>query len=183
MSFVFLQFGRQKRLIAQHSVINKRNTGDPVAFRDLAVGLQVVLPSDEIPHEIAPVHEINLIPEEETKVFSESRAIIRFLLSAVFITHAFAFYIRPLFVGLNMASLRGIHAREEHAELLHIDVIGLITGNRVVIFFSLYFRSRSILGMSFLLHRYAHVAFHAQFNRSIVSLAVEERSVAILLTV
>ena len=106
MTFVFLQFSRQQTLIAKHRIINKRNTGNPVAFRYFSIRLQVILTTGEIPHKIAPVHEIDLISEEETQVFAKSRTIVRFLLSAIVIFDAFTFDIRPFFVCRNMTSLR-----------------------------------------------------------------------------
>ena len=82
-----------------------------------------------------------------------------------------------------MASLRGIHTREERAELLHIDVVRLVTGDHIVVFLALYFRCRSILRVTFFLYRHTHIALDTQFNRRIIRLAVEQRTITVLLTV
>ena len=183
MSLVLFEFGRQFGLIAEHGVINKRNTGDPVSFGNLAVRLQVILTTREVPHEVPPVHEIHLVAEEETEVLRKSRTILRLLLAAVLITNTLAFDIRPLFVCLYMASLRRIHTREEHAELRHIFVRRLISGDNIMVLLTLFFRSRSILRVALFLYRHAHIPLDAQLNRRIISLAVEQRTVAVLLTV
>ena len=170
-------------MIAEHCIVNKRNTGDPVTFGNIPIGLQIILSAGKIPHEITPVHEVHLIREEELQVFSERRAIIGFLLSTVFITNTFSFDIRPLFISLHMASLRRIHTREEHAELRHILIGRFIARDHIMIFLAFHFRRRSILGMSLFFNRDAHISFHTQFNRSIIGLSVEQRSVSVLLTV
>ena len=145
--------------------------------------MQVVLTTDEIPHKIAPVHEVDLVAEEEPHVLRKGRTILGFLLSAVLVPYAFAFYIRPILIGLYMASLTRIHTREEHAELRHVLVTGLVAGNDVFVLLAFFFRCGSVLGMSFFLHRDTHVAFYPQLYRCIVSLTVEQRTISVLLTV
>ena len=52
-----------------------------------------------------------------------------------------------------------------------------------MVFLAFHFRRGRILRMSFLLHRHAHVSFDTQLDGSVVCLAVEERTIAVLLTV
>ena len=183
MPFILLEFGRQQGLIAEHGVVDKVDTGNPVTFGDITVRLQVILTADEVPHEIAPVHEVNLVTEEEAEVLTKGRTIIRFLLSAVLVAYTTSFDIRPLFVSTHMTSLRRIHTREDHAELLHVLVGSLMTGNDIMVFLAFHFRCRSILRMTDFFYRDTHVSFHAQFYRCVVGLTVEKRPIAVLLTV
>ena len=68
VSFVFFQLVGQLALIAQTPVVKERNTCNPVAMFKFSVALKVVLTSRKVPHEVAPVHEIALIRQEETYV-------------------------------------------------------------------------------------------------------------------
>ena len=82
-----------------------------------------------------------------------------------------------------MTSLGRIHTREEHAELLHEDIISLVARDDIMVFLALHFGCRCILRVSLFFNGYAHIPFDTQFNGRIVGLAVEQRSVAILLTI
>ena len=68
VSLILLQVIRQLALVAQHGVVDKRNARNPVAMLWLAVALNVVLSSGKVPHEVAPVHEVALVGEEEAYV-------------------------------------------------------------------------------------------------------------------
>ena len=68
VSLVFAQIGGEFRLIAVEGVVDERNTGDPLAVFEFAVALNVVLTAGKIPHEVAPVHEVHLVGEEEAEV-------------------------------------------------------------------------------------------------------------------
>ena len=185
MSFVLTQFGRQGILIAEteNMSVNPFYTGQPVAFVNLSIALQVVLATGEVPHKIPPVHEVHLITEEETQVLSESGAILSFRLTAIVIPHSSAFDISPVFICLHVARIAGVHTRKEHPELIHILVGCLVAGNDILVLLPFLIRGGSILSVSFLLHGYAHVALYAQFDGCIVGMTEEERTVAILLTV
>ena len=52
-----------------------------------------------------------------------------------------------------------------------------------MVLLALFFRSRSILRMALFLNRHAHVTLDAQLNRRIICLAVEQRTVTVLLAV
>ena len=183
MSLIFLQFTRQGILVAKHRVIDKRNTCNPVTFRHFTIALQVILTTREVPHKVPPIHEIHLIAEEETQVLAKRRTIVRFLLAAVLITHTATLDICPALIAGNMVRLTRIHAREQHLELAHILIRRLISRQSITVFLALYFRSRSILRMTLFFHRNAHVSLHFQLHRRIVCLAVQQRTIAILLTI
>ena len=183
MSFILFEFSRQQALVSKHRVIDKINTRDPVTFGNVSIRLQIVLTTHKVPHEVTPIHEIDLIPEEELQVLAKRRAIICLLLSAVVIANSFTFDIGPFFVSAHMASLTRIHAREEHTELFHEHIIGLIACDHIMVFLAFFLRSRSILSVSLFLYRNTHVSFYSQLYRRIVRLTIEKRTVAILLTV
>jgi hypothetical protein len=58
-------------------LIEERNSGDPVAGGNAAVALYIVLPAGEIPHEIAPVHVVDLVAEKEFQVLPESGLLVQ----------------------------------------------------------------------------------------------------------
>ncbi len=62
----------QERLVAKAGVVNQRNPRNPVAKMRLAVALYVVLSSGKIPHEVAPVHMVELVVEEIPQVDIET---------------------------------------------------------------------------------------------------------------
>ena len=68
VSLVFAQIGGEFRLIAVEGIVDERNTGDPLAVFEFAVALNVVLTAGKVPHEVAPVHEVHLVGEEEAEV-------------------------------------------------------------------------------------------------------------------
>ena len=50
----------QKRLVAKTGIIDKWYAWNPVAVGNLSVALDIILPAGEVPHEISPVHMIEL---------------------------------------------------------------------------------------------------------------------------
>ena len=77
----------------------------------LTVTLDIILPSHKVPQEITPIHEIDLVTEEETQILKGSWQIAILLAPA-----------HPVFVGLSM-SLR-VHSREEHIILEYVlDIV------------------------------------------------------------
>ena len=145
--------------------------------------LEIVLTTSKVPHEIAPIHEIDLVTEEELEVLSKSWAIVCFGLSAIFITYFFALDICPCFVSIHMVCLARVHTWEEHFELVHVYIGILVPRYYIAIFLALDLWCRSILGMSLFLNRYTHIALHLEFYRCVVCLSVEQRCISILLAV
>ena len=68
MTLVLLQVIWKQILVTQTGVIDEGDTREPVAVFHLSVTLDVVLTAGEVPHEVAPVHEVTLVGEEETDV-------------------------------------------------------------------------------------------------------------------
>ena len=128
MSFVFLQFVGQLRLVAESHVVKPVETGYPVAMLQLSIALQVVLASCEVPHEISPVHEVALVGEEESDVFQLCRHLHAYHLSAAVVRHIVAINSsHPALVCPRMC--RAIHTWEEH--VLSILVVVLCADNEV----------------------------------------------------
>ena len=67
------QDGRRLGLVAQPELVQEPDAGLPVSVEDLSGrgAVDVVLAADEIPHEIPPVHPVELVVEEEPQVGSE----------------------------------------------------------------------------------------------------------------
>ena len=181
MSLILTKFRWQFALVAIQSIINKRNTRNPLSFSNFSMRLEVILTTSEVPHEVTPIHKVYLITKEEAEVLTKSWAIIRFCLSAVVIAHFLAFNIRPRLVGIHMVLLSRVHTWEEHLKLVHVFVARLVPSYHIAVFLPSW--CRSILRMTLLLYRYTHIALHIKFHRSIVCLSVEQWCITILLTV
>ena len=145
--------------------------------------LNIVLTTSEVPHKVTPVHETNLVAEEELEVLAKGWAVFRFLLTAIVIAYAFSFDIRPRLVSGHVVRLCRVHTREEHLKLVHVLITGLISRYYVAVFFPFYSRCRSVLRVTLFLYRNTHIALHLQFHRRIIGLSVEEWRIAILLAV
>ena len=68
VSLILLQFVRQLFLIAIHGIVDEGDTSEPVSVFLLAIALKTVLTAGKVPHEVAPIHEVNLIGHEEIQV-------------------------------------------------------------------------------------------------------------------
>ena len=112
MALIVLQFLRQQTLVAHQEVVNERDAGDPVTMFYFSAALQVVLASGEVPHEVAPVHPVELVGEEELDVFPLCGHVHHHHLSALVIGNVFALNVYPglIFPGV----LAAVHTREKH---------------------------------------------------------------------
>ena len=117
MSLVVFQIIGQKRLISVECIVDEGDTGDPLSMFHFAIALNVILSTSEVPHEVAPVHEIHLIREEESEVVHlcghfSSEAI---RLSLIFSRNIYSlrFHTTEPFV-VEAGVLARVHAREEH---------------------------------------------------------------------
>ena len=120
-------------MVAQTGIVDERNSGQPVTVFQFAITLYVVLPSGKVPHEITPVHEVNLVTEEETQVFALRRYLYHYHLSALVVRHLLAFHAaHPVFVSPDVLVAVGIHAREHH--VLGIDWFPVVVHDTVSIF-------------------------------------------------
>ena len=68
VTFVHLQVIRQLTLITETGVVEERDSRDPVAVLWFTIALDVVLTTGKVPHEVAPVHEVALIRQEELDI-------------------------------------------------------------------------------------------------------------------
>jgi len=92
---------------AKDRPVYKFDSGDPVPFGNSAISLDIVLPAGEIPHEITPVHKINLVVKQEFQVV-EQRGFFTSIGNAA-----------PNLIPLNVVAVSrfrrvGMHARKEH---------------------------------------------------------------------
>src|SRR3712207_8091533 len=78
----------------------------------LSATLNVVLPSGKIPHEVAPIHEIQLVGEEELDVFPLRGYVHHNVPSAFVVGDVFSFDVHPLLVECGMRGT--VHTWEEH---------------------------------------------------------------------
>ena len=70
MSLSCKRIRQQIVVTAYKQLVYEVESCNPIAVLHLTVTvLVVILTSGKIPHEISPVHEVDLIPEEELKVF------------------------------------------------------------------------------------------------------------------
>ena len=98
MSFIVFEILRKQVLITYQQVVDKRNTGDPVAVFNFSATLYVVLPSGKVPHEITPVHEVQLVGEEEFDIFPLVRHVHHYHFSALVVRNVVSFDVYPLLV-------------------------------------------------------------------------------------
>ena len=98
MTLVLFQLFRQQVLIAYQHIVDKLDTGNPVAVFDFSATLQVVLASGEVPHEIAPVHPVELVGEEELDVFPLVRYVHHHHFAALVVWDVMPLDVYPLLV-------------------------------------------------------------------------------------
>ena len=121
-------------LVAQHQPVDEAYAALPVPLERIARDrtVYVVLAADEIPHEIAPVHPVELIAEEIFEILAHGRHLIA---AAVHIDAARAgsavIYI-PV-VEVAMTFVAAPHPREEHLGLGIIHRMHLASGLDVAV--------------------------------------------------
>src|SRR5574344_404366 len=122
MSFIISQVFRHQILITCQVFINRFESRYPIAMLYFSTALQVVLASYEVPHEVPPVHEVELIGEEELEVLPLCRHVHHCCFSAlrIKIWHIMSLYIYPLFIPVGI--LRTIHSWEQH--ILFVGIAG-----------------------------------------------------------
>ena len=179
VSFVILEVLRQEFLIAYEQVIDERNTGNPVAVFYFSATLNVVLASGEVPHEVTPVHEVQLVGEEELDVLPLGRHIHHDHFSALVVRHVMSLDVNPLLVE---RGVRGtVHTREKH--ILCVFILDTSGEFDIRVFFvrrSLFLAD--ILAACFRLAGNTITVFYVECHFGGESRAVEQRACAILLT-
>ena len=158
----------------------------------LAVALDVILASGEVPEEIAPVHEVHLVGEEEFQVLPHRRHLHHDVVSALVIRDELALHAadplaavvlvaaEPLLVGIDVFGHAAVHAREEH--VLCIFVVCLVADDFVAVFFV----GRLLLltlvdGCALFADRHAVLSLDLQGHLGVVGRAVEEGCLSVLL--
>ena len=183
MPFIIDNIERHIFLRAHQNFVDKRNAGNPVAVQHLSISLDVVLTAGEVPHEVAPVHKVQLVGEEELQVFRECRFHYALHLSAIVIFHRLAFYLRPFLIGLYMARIGAVHTREQHVQFVDIFVFLIGAGHEITVFLVFVFLDHAAPGrFAFCRDGYAasSLVFALYFRN--VGLPVEERNFTILFT-
>ena len=125
VTLVCFQVVGQLALVAQTGIVDKRNTCNPVAVLGLAHALDVILASAEVPHEVAPVHEAQLIGGEETEIVNLSRnlQLLHLAVARVVIYNIIMQLTQPRLILRSLAAVPD--AREQH--ILSIDIVSLAT--------------------------------------------------------
>ncbi len=178
MPLVFLQVVGQQVLIAQSHVVNPLEASEPVAVLQFAMSLDVVLSACKVPHEVAPVHEVALIRQEETYVFHLCGHLhINHFATSVVLHGASVNASHPTLVGIGMAGV--VHAGEEH--VLCVLIVALVAHDEVRVFLCVGgFLLALIFGSALAEDGAAHVAINAELHLRGVGLSVEQRTVSIL---
>ena len=113
VSLVVLQLLRQLALVAKHPVVDKRDARYPVAVLGFSTTLHVVLSSGKVPHEVAPVHEVTLVREEESYVVPLCRHLHGHLLATAVVGHVSTRNAtQPALISLSVS--RRMHTWEQH---------------------------------------------------------------------
>ena len=119
MSLIVLQVIRKLALVAQHCIVDEWDTCDPVALFQFAIALKVILTSCKVPHEVAPVHEVTLVREEESDVLPLCRHIDSHSLTAAIVIHRVcANAAHPVLISLFMSGI--VHTWEEHILRIYV---------------------------------------------------------------
>ena len=132
----------------------------------LAMPLDIVLSSHEVPQEVAPVHEVYLIGDEEAQVLGKGGQ-IPFLPDS---TH-------PILIGLGMPPR--VHTGKKH--IFFIQIFDVVT-NHLVFLFSRISRG-TVNSLSFLVLRNQILTFGFTVQFAAICRAVKERSISILFAV
>ena len=139
MAFVSLAvFVGQEALVTQARIVDEGDSRNPVATVGLAVAGDIVLTAGEIPHEIAPVHVVELVGEEVTHILRERGLLQLGSLQGIALgIHQHRSIHRgdvgllnagPLHIARRMRSCRAIHAREEHTWCHHVVLVAEVFG-------------------------------------------------------
>ena len=127
VSFIIGNIRRHIILRADKYLVDRLDTGDPVTVQHLTIPLDIILTSGEVPHEVAPVHEIELVSEEITQVFGKRRFHHGYVFTATVKLHRFSLELRPFLISSHMSIDVAVHTWEKHTQLVHILIIDIVT--------------------------------------------------------
>ena len=123
MSLVVLQLVGQLALVAESGVVERSDTRNPVAVLIFTKALNVVLAAGKVPHEVTPVHEVQLVGKEEAEVFPLRRHHHGVALAVGVRTHH-GVSLDAAQPGIILVRiLVGIHTREEHVLGKHVFAV------------------------------------------------------------
>ena len=120
-------------LRANHEGVDGFDARDPVAVQDLAGALDVILSAGEVPHEVAPVHEVQLVAHEEDEVLREGGLHGRLRLAHQLILDRRTLHVAPRLIRLHVARVGAVHAGEKHFGLADVFVIRGDVGDVIAI--------------------------------------------------
>ncbi len=180
----------QQRLVAQAQVVDDGDAANPVALGDFAHALDVVLATGEVPHEVAPIHVVELVVDEETQVLDERGAQAFFggygasvgVEGGGGVDHL-ALHAQPLLVLAFVPLI--VDAREHHVLLGAVLVVGLAADGHIAVGVAgILLHFLGILHAPFLHHRLecARGGVLLIHHLAIERAAVDEWCLAILLT-
>ena len=182
MSLVFGDVEGHILLRAHQGLIDEGDTRNPVAVRHLAVALDVVLTTREVPHKVAPVHKVELVGEEVAQVLGEGGLHDGGHLAATAELHRCALHLCPLLVGLHVRAAGAIHAGEQHVQLIHIFILRLVFRDVVAVLLILIaFDDSAPSGLSLLRDRHTGAILILALHLRHIGLSVEQRRLAVLL--
>ena len=186
---------REETLITKTGIVYEGDTANPVALINGTVALNIVLTAGKVPHEISPIHVIELIAEEELHVFTESGSdFCGFLQGIAFSINIFgsrnrrtghpaATFTEP--VGISSLVLGTVYARKNHVKLRGHDIFLFASSHDIFILFT--GNSFNLLGVKLLTlsgqGSSSVIARHLINDAGVESLAIKKRPLAVLLAV
>ena len=119
VSLIVAKLRGQLALVTQSHIVEEGNTRYPVAVLPLSVALQIVLTTREVPHEVAPVHEVHLVTQEEAQVLEHGWGLHLNHVATVLIRLGGTLHTaHPALISL--AVRLTVHTWEEHVLLIHV---------------------------------------------------------------
>ena len=119
MALVLADGSRHMILIAYEYLVDELDAGDPIAAVNLSITLNIALATREVPKEVTPIHEVDLITQEILQVFGESGNGDGLAID----TNLLTLEVTPLLVTLDMITLLGIHAWEERSVIVFVSLL------------------------------------------------------------
>ena len=183
MTLVVSNVRRHILLRTYQNLVDKLDTGDPVTIQYLPMALDVVLTSGEVPHEITPIHEIELVCEEEAEILTESRLHDRSHLSTTTVFDWYTLHIGPLFISRDVTRITTEHTWKQHVQFIHILIFRIVMGDIITILFVRILFDHPTIGRCTLFGDSSTsspliLPFHLRY----VGLTIDQRSLSILFT-